>query len=62
MTTWDRTHRDNEIAWQFAPSDFIPPTLGNCCLILEDDPGNYSSELLLESDATGTDCLQPEEC
>lgn len=31
-----------------------------CCLLLEDDPGDGSSELLLESG--GTDCLQPEDC
>ncbi len=35
----------------------------NCCLLLEDDTGiPPESELLLESDAIGQDCLQPEDC
>lgn len=34
----------------------------NCCILLEDDAGGGTSELLLESDTTGFDCLQPEDC
>lgn len=62
MQTWDRFHRDNENEWPIGGGTFVPTPAGNCCLILEDDPGNYTSELLLESDVSGTDCLQPEEC
>lgn len=62
MLSWDRYHRNNDDEWPIRPDGASGQVNDNCCLLLEDDPGDATSELLLESDVTGHDCLQPEDC
>lgn len=62
MLTWNRYQANNDDDWPIRPDGLPSAPPVNCCLLLEDDPGDASSELLLESDITGHDCLQPESC
>lgn len=57
--SWERAKANNDLEWPVRRDGL--PGISECCILLESSSGT-GDVVLTEYDATGQDCIQPEDC